>query len=180
MFSLALVASPVTSAYAEDAPTEESVEATEEKTQEPKTETKKVEELLVTGARIKRMDLTSSAPVTVLTRAEIDAAGLTSIGDILQHLPSQSGATNTQANNGGDGSTRVSLRGLGSSRTLVLVNGRRYVPGGGGANSSVDLNSIPAAVIECVEVLKDGASAVYGSDAIGGVINIITKSDYEH
>ena len=179
VFSLALVASPVTSAFAEDAPTEESVQATEEQSQEPEKEAKKVEELIVTGSRIKRMDLTSSAPVTVLTRADIDAAGLTSIGDILQHLPSQSGATNTQANNGGDGSTRVSLRGLGSSRTLVLLNGRRFVPGGGGANSSVDLNSIPAAIIERVEILKDGASAVYGSDAIGGVINIITKSDYD-
>ena len=91
----------------------------------------------------------------------------------------QSNAINTQANNGGDGSTRVSLRGLGSNRTLVLVNGRRFVPGGTGANSSVDLNAIPASVIERVEVLKDGASAVYGSDAIGGVVNIITRTAIE-
>ncbi len=179
LFSFALVASPVTTALAEDATTSEGEQATEVEKSAPKEGAKKVEELVVTGSRIKGMDLTSSAPVTVLTRAEIDAAGLTSIGDILQHLPSQSGAANTQSNNGGDGSTRVSLRGLGASRTLVLLNGRRYVPGGSGANSSVDLNSIPAAVIERVEVLKDGASAVYGSDAIGGVINIITKADYD-
>ena len=101
-----------------------------------------------------------------------------SIGQILQNLPSQSNAINIQFNNGGDGSTRVNLRGLGSPRTLVLLNGRRVVPGGTGANASVDLNVIPIEIIDRVEVLKDGASAVYGSDAIGGVVNIVTKQDF--
>src|SRR5262249_8722373 len=99
-------------------------------------------------------------------------------GDFLQLLPEQGNTINTSINNGGNGSTRVSLRGLGPSRTLVLLNGRRFVPGGSGADQSVDLNSIPTAVIEGVEVLKDGASAIYGSDAIAGVINLITRKRF--
>ena len=137
------------------------------------------EEVTVTGSRIRGEAAESTAPVIILARAQIQELGLASIGDVLQTLTVQSNAINTQANNGGDGSTRISLRGLGSTRTLVLVNGRRFVPGGTGANSSVDLNSIPASVIERIEVLKDGASAVYGSDAVGGVVNVITRTDLE-
>ena len=149
----------------------------EESPDEPKTY--EFEEIVVTGSRIKSAESLSPAPVVVLSSDEIKARGLTSIGDVLQTLTVQSNATNTQSNNGGDGSTRINLRGLGSNRTLILVNGRRFVPGGTGANSSVDLNSIPTSIIERVEVLKDGASAVYGSDAIGGVVNIITRSEME-
>ncbi len=138
-----------------------------------------MEEVTVTGSRIRGEATESTAPVIILAKAQIQEKGLASIGDVLQTLTVQSNAINTQANNGGDGSTRISLRGLGSGRTLVLVNGRRFVPGGTGANSSVDLNSIPASVIERIEVLKDGASAVYGSDAVGGVVNVITRSDLE-
>ncbi len=137
------------------------------------------EVIVVTGSIIERRELTTPAPLAVLDKADLDAAGVASIGQILQNLPSQSNAINVQFNNGGDGSTRISLRGLGAGRTLVLVNGRRHVAGGTGADASVDLNSIPTAIIERVEVLKDGASAVYGSDAIGGVVNIITRSDFE-
>ena len=137
------------------------------------------EEVTVTGSRIRGEAAESTAPVIILAKAQIQELGLASIGDVLQTLTVQSNAINTQANNGGDGSTRISLRGLGSTRTLVLVNGRRFVPGGTGANSSVDLNSIPASVIERIEVLKDGASAVYGSDAVGGVVNVITRTDLE-
>ncbi len=137
------------------------------------------EVIVVTGSIIERRELTTPAPLAVLDKAELDAAGVASIGEILQNLPSQSNAINVQFNNGGSGATRVSLRGLGAGRTLVIVNGRRHVPGGNGANSSVDLNAIPAAVIERVEVLKDGASAIYGSDAIGGVVNIITRTDFD-
>jgi len=133
------------------------------------------EEILVTGSRIRRKDLTTPAPVTVITREAVQASGKVSIGDFLQSLPEQGNAINTQVNNGGNGATRVALRGLGPARTLVLLNGRRFVPGGNGANDSVDLNSIPVAAIERIEVLKDGASALYGSDAIGGVINLITR-----
>ncbi|WP_428262208.1 TonB-dependent receptor plug domain-containing protein [Haliangium sp.] len=137
------------------------------------------EVIVVTGSIIERRELTTSAPLAVLDKAELDAAGVASIGEILQNLPSQSNAINVQFNNGGDGSTRVNLRGLGAGRTLVLVNGRRHVAGGTGANASVDLNAIPTAVIERVEVLKDGASAIYGSDAIGGVVNIITRTNFD-
>jgi iron complex outermembrane receptor protein len=136
------------------------------------------EEIVVTGSRIRRKDLTTPAPVTVLSREQVQASGKVSIGDFLQSLPEQGNAINTSVNNGGDGSTRVALRGLGVKRTLVLLNGRRMVPGGTGADDSVDLNSIPSAAIERIEVLKDGASAVYGSDAIGGVINVITRKRY--
>ena len=137
------------------------------------------ENIVVTGSRIRRKDLTSPAPVTIISKEQVAASGKVSIGDFLQSLPEQGNAINTAVNNGGDGSTRVSLRGLGANRTLVLLNGRRFVPGGTGANSSVDLNSIPAAAIERLEVLKDGASAVYGSDAIGGVVNIITRKNFK-
>ena len=135
-----------------------------------------MEEVTVTGSRIRGEAAESTAPVIILAKTQIQEKGLASIGDVLQTLTVQSNAINTQTNNGGDGSTRISLRGLGSGRTRVLVNGRRFVPGGTGANSSVDLNSIPASVIERIEVLKDGASAVYGSDAVGGVVNVITRS----
>ena len=133
------------------------------------------EEILVTGSRLRRKDLTTAAPVTVISREQITSSGIASIGDFLQQMPEQGGALNTNVNNGGDGQTQISLRNLGSQRTLVLVDGKRWVAGGSGAGTAVDLNSIPTAAIERVEVLKDGASAVYGSDAIGGVVNIITR-----
>ncbi len=135
----------------------------------------KTEEIVVTGSRIRRKDLTTPAPVTVIGREQIAGSGKVSIGDFLQTLPEQGNAINTAVNNGGDGATRVNLRGVGAARTLVLVNGRRLVPGGTGADSSADLNSIPSGIVERIEVLKDGASAIYGSDAIAGVVNIITR-----
>jgi outer membrane receptor protein involved in Fe transport len=139
-----------------------------------------VERIEVTGSRIKRADLEGANPVQVITRADLVTSGITNMGDILQEIPSVAGAaTNTAINNGGSGSIRVSLRGLGSPRTLVLLNGRRMVASGTGADSSVDLSTIPTAIVKRVEVLKDGASAVYGSDAIGGVVNIITRDDFE-
>ena len=137
------------------------------------------DEVTVTGSRIKSEGGQSTAPVVILSREEIKTKGLASVGDILQTLTVQSNATNTQANYNGDGATRISLRGLGAQRTLVLVNGRRFVPGGLGADAAVDLNSLPSTVIERIEVLKDGASAVYGSDAVGGVVNVITRTDLD-
>jgi outer membrane receptor protein involved in Fe transport len=133
------------------------------------------EEIVVTGSRVRRKDLTTPAPVTVINREQINASGFAAIGDFLQTMPEQGGALNTNVNNGGNGVTAISLRNLGAQRTLVLVDGKRWVNGGSGANSYVDLNSIPTAGIERIEVLKDGASAVYGSDAIAGVVNIITR-----
>jgi iron complex outermembrane recepter protein len=135
------------------------------------------EVIVVTGSAIERKELTTVAPVSVVDKTDLEASGLATVGDILQNLPAQSNGINAQANNGGDGSTRINLRGLGAGRTLTLINGRRVVPGGTGADASVDINAIPLAVVDRVEVLKDGASAIYGSDAIGGVVNIITRTD---
>ena len=135
-----------------------------------------VEKIEVTGSRIRRTDIEGANPVTVMSRIDIERFGVTSIGDVLQAIPSAGSAINTNNNNGGNGTTTINIRGIGSNRTLVLVNGKRWAPGLGG---SVDLNNIPAAIIERIEVLKDGASAVYGSDAIAGVVNIITRQDFE-
>ena len=135
-----------------------------------------IEKISVTGSRIKRADMEGANPVTIMTALEIEGYGVSSIGDILQSLPAAGSAINTNNNNGGDGSTTVDIRGLGSNRTLVLVNGKRWAGGLGGV---VDLNNIPSAIIERIEVLKDGASAIYGSDAVAGVVNIITRKDFE-
>ena len=141
------------------------------------------EEIVVTGSRVRRKDLTTPAPVTVLTRQQLEESGKVTIGEFLQLMPEQGNAPNFQLNNGGatysaDGSTRINLRSLGVTRTLVLVNGRRMVPAGVGASAAVDLNSIPTAAVDHIEVLKDGASAIYGSDAIAGVVNVITRKSF--
>jgi iron complex outermembrane recepter protein len=133
--------------------------------------------VVVTGSRIPRSaDTETSQPVLTLDRQAIEATGLTSIGDVVQQISTNGAALNTTFNNGGNGTTQVSLRNLGSNRTLVLVNGRRWVTG---LTGSVDLNTIPLAAVERVEVLKDGASAIYGSDAIAGVVNVITRQDFD-
>ncbi len=139
-------------------------------------EAKKVERIEVTGSRIKRTDMETASPVLSLDRDDLVQTGKVSIGDILQKIPAAGAALNTAFNNGGNGSTSMDLRNLGSERLLVLVNGRRWISSLG---STVDLNTIPTAAIERVEVLKDGASALYGSDAIAGVVNIITRKDFE-
>lgn len=139
-----------------------------------------VERIAVTGSRIQRQDMETASPVTVIGAAEIRAEGFTSVDELLQAQTSMAGAAvGSSTNNGADGVAQVDLRGMGSQRTLVLLNGRRMVNSGSGADSSVDLNAIPVAMIARVEILKDGASAVYGSDAIAGVVNIITKKDFE-
>ena len=162
---------PVPQPQTEKAPAGETTDAAGK----PRDRKRAEEEITVTGSRIRRKDLLTPAPITVISREQVTASGKVTLGDFLQTLPEQGNAINTQVNNGGSGATRVALRGLGPARTLVLVNGRRFVPGGTGADTSVDLNSIPANAVERIEVLKDGASAVYGSDAIGGVVNIITR-----
>lgn len=132
-----------------------------------------IEEIVTTGSRIKRADLDSASPVTVLNRNAILATGVTDIGMLLRRMPSMSGfALATTTNNGGTGAVEVNLRGMGVDRTLTLVNGKRVVDNG-------DYQTIPAIMIERVEILKDGASAVYGADAVAGVVNIITRKDYE-
>lgn len=130
----------------------------------------------VVGSRIKRVEAETSQPIFTVTQEDIQASGLTSIGDVIQQLTANGSALGTTINNGGDGSTRVALRNLGTARTLVLVNGRRWVNTDTGG--SVDLNTIPTAAIESIQVLKDGASAIYGSDAIAGVVDIRLKSNF--
>ncbi|TAA47692.1 TonB-dependent receptor [Corallincola spongiicola] len=139
-----------------------------------------VERIEVTGSRIKRTDLENASPVSVITADDIMKQGVTNVSDVLQQMSASAGSGLTPAiNNGGGGKASVDLRGLGTERTLVLVNGRRMVNSGTGADASVDLNTIPIAMVKRIEVLKDGASAVYGSDAIAGVVNVILKDDFE-
>lgn len=137
----------------------------------------------VTGSHIKRAQLSGVGPVSVIDAESIQRSGATSVETLLQRLPASAGFAGSQSNaywaENGYGTTQVNLRGLGINRTLVLLNGRRIVNGGTGANSSVDLNVIPVALIERVEVLKDGASAIYGADAVAGVVNIITKKGFD-
>ncbi|HUW52699.1 MAG TPA: TonB-dependent receptor plug domain-containing protein [Rhodanobacter sp.] len=127
----------------------------------------------MTGSNIRRVDLETSNPVVTIDAAQIKATGKLTLGDLLQQLPAVTGgAVNPQVNNsGGTGGTSISLRGLGSQRTLILIDGKRII--------NQDPNSIPADMIERIEVLTDGASSVYGSDAIGGVVNFILKKDYQ-
>jgi iron complex outermembrane receptor protein len=132
-----------------------------------------IEKISVTGSRIKRTDLESASPVTIIGRADLEVSGLTDVGAFLQSIPSMSGSPiGTTTNNGGNGSVLVDLRGLGTARTLTLVNGKRVVDGG-------DFQAIPATMIKQVEILKDGASAVYGADAVAGVVNIVTRRDFD-
>jgi iron complex outermembrane receptor protein len=136
-------------------------------------------EVFVTGSRIPADVLTSIAPVIMLERADIEPGNPASLGQVLQSLPVSTGSpSNTNVNNGGDGSTRVDLRGLGPARTLVLLNGRRLPNGGIGADASVDLDSLPLSMVERTEVLTNGASAIYGADAVAGVVNVITRHDF--
>lgn len=132
-----------------------------------------LEEVIVTGSRIKRADLESPSPIAVVDREAMKITGLTDVGDLIQSMPSMSGSPiGTTTNNGGNGSVQIDLRGLGVDRTLTLVNGNRMVDGG-------DFQTIPSAMIERVEILKDGGSALYGADAVAGVVNIITRKDFE-
>ncbi|KAF1708697.1 TonB-dependent receptor [Pseudoxanthomonas sacheonensis] len=146
-------------------------------------EAKTLDTVQVTGSHIKRLQISGVGPVTVVDAEAIERSGATSVETLLQRLPASAGFAGSQTNaywaENGYGTTQVNLRGLGINRTLVLLNGRRMVNGGTGANSSVDLNVIPVALIERIEVLKDGASAIYGADAVAGVVNIITKKGFD-
>ncbi|MDX5408175.1 MAG: TonB-dependent receptor [Chromatiaceae bacterium] len=145
-----------------------------------------VERIRVTGSSIKRTALEGALPITVFSKADIDAAGITSAEQLLRQMNIAGNSSDNLASNGGivseeqrgnNGVSGANLRGQGADATLVLLNGRR-VATHGLKGRAVDLNSIPFAALERVEVLRDGASAVYGTDAIGGVINFITKRDY--
>ena len=132
----------------------------------------------VTGSRIRHQKYGQASPVDIITAPDIELSGAQTIGELLKFVPAVSGnSTSTAISNGGDGTATVTLRGLPSSNTLVLINGKR-VANDGLAGDSVDLNSIPPAAVERIEILKAGASAIYGSDAIAGVINVIMKKDF--
>ncbi|MFT3897881.1 MAG: TonB-dependent receptor [Thermomonas sp.] len=134
----------------------------------------------VTGSRIRRVDAENASPVVTIDRQAIEKTGKLTIGDLVQELPNIAGAaTNPTVNNGGGtGASTVDLRGLGSQRTLILINGRRVVHTGG-LDGGADVNAIPASAVERIEVLTVGASSVYGSDAIAGVVNFIMRKDFE-
>jgi outer membrane receptor protein involved in Fe transport len=134
----------------------------------------------VTGSRIRRVDAENASPVVTIDREAIEKTGKLTIGDLVQELPNIAGAaTNPTVNNGGGtGAATIDLRGLGSQRTLVLINGRRVVHQGGN-DGGADVNSIPASAVERIEVLTVGASSVYGSDAVAGVVNFIMRKDFE-
>jgi iron complex outermembrane receptor protein len=138
---------------------------------------KPLEEVVVTGTRIRRVDTETASPVFTLGAEQIKQSGVQTLGDLIQQIPSISGAaSNPQVNNGGGtGASYVELRGLDAERTLLLLNGRR-IGILGYSFDAVDVNMIPVNMIERVEVLKEGAGAIYGSDAIAGVVNIITYS----
>jgi len=143
-----------------------------------------MEEVLITGSRIKRPDIDGVGKVNIVTADDFAEIGAVSVDQLLKFSPFTAGAqagaeSNYLSAKQGYGTASVNLRGLGQNRTLVLVNGRRFVAGGSGANSVVDLNSIPVNMIERIETLLDGSSAIYGADAVAGVVNIITRSSFD-
>jgi iron complex outermembrane recepter protein len=150
-------------------------------------------EVIITGSRIRQSPLEERLPVLTLGTEEYRASGATSIADFVQKLPISGSAINATNNSSGNlgfppdgggigaGAAEIDLRYLASKRVLVLVDGRRWIKGssGSGVAGAVDLNSIPANAVKAIEILQDGASAVYGSDALGGVLNILTQDDYD-
>ena len=156
-------------AFAQDTGTQQDATTTQPSAKKAST----LQTVVVTGSLIRRVDLETSNPVVTIDRAQIQATGKMTLGDLVQQLPAMTGGNvNPQVNNGGGtGGSSINLRGLGSKRTLILVDGQRLL--------SKDPNAIPADAIERIEVLPTGASATYGSDAIGGVVNFILRKDYQ-
>ncbi len=167
--------------YVQAAEEEVAVQAAASQSANEATETKEVEKIRVTGSRILRAEFSSPTPMTVLDKVDIETTGLDNVSDILNEIPQVTTdvtASNSHAGTERAGVNTVALRGLGSDRTLTLVDGKRVVSNRTG-RQQVDINSLPAGFVERIEVITGGASAVYGSDAIAGVVNIITKSDFE-
>ncbi len=152
VLGVAMLSAPVQAQDAEDGATEE-------------------KEYVVTGSRIARPNDTSASPITSVSSEEIKQSGATNIEDLTNQLPQVFAGQSSGVSNGADGTATVNLRGLGSSRTLVLVDGRRLMPGGIGGGSAADLNFIPASLISGIDIMTGGASAAYGADAVAGVVN---------
>lgn len=141
------------------------------------TDTSEGDEILVTGSRIARDALDSPSPVTAVSAADLQVANTVNTEDFLNDLPQLVPAFDSSSNNPGNGTATLNLRGLGTVRTLILLDGKRMVPSGVGG--VVDINNVPAALLDRVDVVTGGASAVYGSDAVAGVVNFILKDDFE-
>ncbi|MGB5690173.1 MAG: TonB-dependent receptor plug domain-containing protein, partial [Woeseiaceae bacterium] len=135
-----------------------------------------VEEIVVTGSRIKRRDFVSASPLTTISRDDLVFSGQPTLEESLNQMPQVSPSFGRASNNPGTGTAAIDLRGLGPDRTLTLLNGRRI--GGTGVGNAEDLNNIPQFLVERVEIITGGTSAVYGSDAIAGVVNFITRDDF--
>jgi len=167
--------------------------AQETPTPPPSGEATTLETLTVTGSRIKQTNAVTAQPVFVLNREKLEKTGVQTVGEVLQQLTASGQALNAKFNSSGNfgypadgggigaGSAQVDLRNLGSKRVLVLVDGIRWVneSSASGVSGSADVNTIPLAIVERIEVLEDGASAIYGSDAIAGVVNIITRRNFD-
>ena len=159
-FLLLCLAIPAESLAQQDAPADED----------------QIEEIVVTGSRIKRRDFTSPSPISSIDKQALAYSGQATIEEALNQMPQVQPDFGRTSNNPGNGTSRLNLRGLGSGRTLVMLNGRRLAPSGVG--SAIDVNNLPQALIERVEIITGGASTVYGSDAIAGVVNFITRDDF--
>lgn len=152
---------------------------------EEETQVRVVDTIVVTGSRIRRDEYTSTSPITIITSERTQLAGLLTTEEILQRTPVASGQQINDSFSGfvtagGAGANSISLRGLGAQRTLVLVNGKRWTPSGiQGRTNNVDLTAIPSSIIGRIEILKDGASSIYGADAVAGVINVITRESLD-
>jgi iron complex outermembrane recepter protein len=164
----------------------QSATATTETDADKEKDVTKLETFSVTGSRIKRLDAETVSPVVSLSAQDIAIKGYTNLGDVLRSMPYNSGQALTPTDAGTSftpGISTMNLRGLGNNSTLVLINGRRGVPyaspGYNGFQTMFDLNSIPSAAIESIEILKDGGSAIYGSDAVAGVVNVKLRRDYQ-
>ena len=139
-----------------------------------------LEEIVVVGSLIKKTEgFESSRPVVVASAEEIHQTGISKIEDFLSSLPQISTGDNSYISNGASGNATVNLRGMGSSRTLVLINGRRMGAGGAYNSSAADVNQIPTAMIDRIEVLTGGASTVYGAYAVAGVVNFVLRDEFE-
>ncbi len=139
-----------------------------------------VERIQVTGSRLGRTDLESALPVTIISEQDIKATGLPDVAAVIAQLPFNTQGSFVSA--GGSSAANHSssgMRGLGSNRTLTLINGKRIAPSASFSGESTNLNLIPLEAVKRIDILRDGAASIYGSDAIGGVINIILKDDYE-
>jgi iron complex outermembrane receptor protein len=138
------------------------------------------EKISITGSRIQRTDMEGALPISVISREDLEASGEVSLGEVLRNFAGNSqGSFTPRSGSSAQSSATVNLRGLGSNRTLVLLDGRRMPSDALGGGSGQNLSLVPLAAVERIEILREGASAIYGSEAIGGVVNIILRKDYE-